>query len=78
MNYKVEMLEGAKGSPNGIQVLDYKKGEVYELNESLYKQFVNMGVVKLVEKPKKKKKPDDKAKQTPFNKMMGKFFNKGK
>lgn len=46
---KVKMLQNAKGSPDGIQVCDYQKNVIYDLNESLANSFIEQGLVELVE-----------------------------
>ncbi len=63
---KVKMKEDNEGAPDGIEVKEYKKGEVYDLPESLAKPWIKQGIA---EKPKAKKAPDNKAiKEAPENK----------
>lgn len=38
--WKVRMVRTAKGSPDGTRVIDYRKGQVYELPASLGRAFV--------------------------------------
>lgn len=38
---KIKMLKDARGSDNGIKVQLYKKGEIYEIGESLSKSFIS-------------------------------------
>jgi len=40
---KVKMLKTVKGSPNGIAVLVYEKGETYDVNNSLASCFLGDG-----------------------------------
>lgn len=37
---RVKMLKNAPGSPDGVKVLDFIKGEVYEVSESLAEAFL--------------------------------------
>jgi hypothetical protein len=41
MPVKIKMKETKPGSPDGIQVISYKAGEVYDIPVALAKAFVN-------------------------------------
>lgn len=58
---KVKMLKTEKGSPNGIRVIEYIKGEEYEMPEKLADVFISIGCAE----PKMKS-----VKQSPKNKIM--------
>ena len=45
---KVLMLETAKGSPDGITVNTYEKGEQYDLPDDLISCFVDSGCIEMV------------------------------
>lgn len=40
---KIRMKETKKGSPDGVQVFDYKKGRTYDLPDRLADAFVRAG-----------------------------------
>lgn len=44
---RVKMLKDAPGSPDGIHVNEYAKGNVYEVTESLGGAFVDANLAKL-------------------------------
>jgi len=46
---RVKMLEDAPGSPDGVNVLEYAGGKVYEVNDDLGNVFVNEGLAKVDE-----------------------------
>ncbi len=46
---RVRMLETKPGSPNGIVVNTYHKGNVYELPDELAMSFLSVGHAELVE-----------------------------
>lgn len=60
----IQMIKNEKGSPNGIQVVEYVKGEEYDMPEDLGKVFVKMGAAKMVTVPENKDSgpaPDNKV-----------------
>ena len=57
---KVRMKETKKGSPDGVQVFDYKKGRTYDLPDRLSEAFVRAGWASLV----KPQKPPEEEKET--------------
>ncbi len=61
----VKMKITKKGSPNGIVVNEYVKGDEYDLPESLTKTFLKLGVCEMVKVPENKdagKSPKNKEK----------------
>lgn len=50
----VVMKETKKGSPNGITVNEYVKGQEYDMPENLMKTFLKMGACKMVTVPENK------------------------
>lgn len=46
---KVKMLKSVQGSPNGITIMSYSKGNTYDVGDDLLESFVGMGVIDLVE-----------------------------
>lgn len=44
----VVMTQNQKGSPNGIEVRDYVKGQEYEMPEKLGRVFLKMGAAEMV------------------------------
>lgn len=52
---RVKMLRDAPGSPDGIQVNEYLKGDVYEVSVSLGQAFLEAGFAEL-DKPASKPK----------------------
>lgn len=69
---KVRMLETKPGSPDGMNMVTYKQGEVYTLPDDLYRCFNDMGIIERVnEKPVST--PENKAiKGAPENKSQKK------
>lgn len=64
-----KMLRSAHGSPNGITVQRYVKGETYELTERLAKVFLKHKYAELAEGKAEKAKgaaPENKAKEEPL------------
>ena len=55
---KIRMKENKKGSPDGVQVLDYQKGKTYDLPDRLAGVFVKQGWAVAV-KPQKPPEPED-------------------
>ena len=57
---KVRMKEDKQAAPDGINIIDYKKGRTYDMPEELAKEFIKQGVVAAV-KPKEVKveEPDE-------------------
>ena len=49
---KVRMKETKKGSPDGVQVFEYKKGRTYDLPDRLANAFVRAGWATAVKPPK--------------------------
>jgi len=49
---KVKMLKSALGSENGIEVKEYQAGEVYEVSESLAKDFLSLKVAEAAKEEK--------------------------
>ena len=65
---KVRMLETRLGSPDGIQVNEYKAGEKYDMPESLAKGFLKNGWAeedRTLDVPEETKKSEDKPKNRP-------------
>lgn len=50
----VRFLETDKGSPDGIQCITYKKGQIAEISESLAVQFMHRGTIELIDEPELK------------------------
>ena len=46
---KLRMIKTAKGSPDGLKVVEYKKGETYEIPEELAKVFLEQMKVAVFE-----------------------------
>ncbi|MFC4768737.1 hypothetical protein [Effusibacillus consociatus] len=64
---RIEIVQSMPGSPDGIRVNDYKKGDIFEvpspeMPESLAKVFLDEGWAK---ETKKKPVPENKADQGP-------------
>lgn len=59
---QVKMKSTQKGSPDGITVHTYEKGEVYDLPDSLAEVFLEEG---WAEKPRKTVGPTDNKKDGP-------------
>lgn len=58
---RVKMLEDTPGSPDGVNVLEYAAGKVYEVNDDLGNAFVNEGLAKIDEStpaPEPESEPD--------------------
>lgn len=49
---KVRMKEDKQGSPDGINVIDYKKGKVYDMPDELAKPWIKKGLAVAVKPPK--------------------------
>lgn len=47
LKYGVKMLKDTQGSDDGINLKMYRKGVEYEVGETLYKNFMNDGVIEL-------------------------------
>jgi len=47
---KIKMLKTVKGSPNGIDILEYESGEIYNLPKELADIFIHEGWAKIEEK----------------------------
>lgn len=61
---RVRMLQAQRGSPDGINVFEYKAGEKYELPDELAMIFLKYGWAEedkelIIEKKKKSKKEID-------------------
>ena len=67
IDMKAKMIKSEYGSPNGIEVNLYKKGEIYDLNKDLVRVFVDeMKIATPIEdKPEQKHEPPIKEIQTP-------------
>ena len=50
---KVRMIQTKKGSPDGIRVIEYQKGEIYDLPASLAEVFLREGWAKKIQEVKK-------------------------
>lgn len=59
------MLKTEKGTNDGINIHEFKRGEVYTVGKSLFNSFVNMEACKLVEGKKETPVKENKAKKTP-------------
>lgn len=46
---RVKMLTDAPGSPDGVTVNEYSKGEVYEVTDSLGTVFIEQGLAEATE-----------------------------
>ena len=57
---KVRMKETKKGSPDGVEVNEYKKGRTYDLPDRLAGAFVRAGWATVVKPPK----PPEEEKET--------------
>ena len=55
MKHKIKMLSTTLGSDDGIHVLVYREGEVYEIGTSLHAVFMAMKVCKPSRLSKNKK-----------------------
>lgn len=49
---KVRMKEDKKGSPDGINVIDYEKGKTYDMPDVLAKPWIKKGLAVAVKPPK--------------------------
>lgn len=49
---KVRMKEDKKGSPDGINVIDYEKGKTYDMPDVLAKPWIKGGLAVAVKPPK--------------------------
>jgi len=49
---KVRMNKDRKGSPDGINVIDYKKGKTYDMPDELAKPWIKKGLAVAVKPPK--------------------------
>lgn len=58
---KIKMLETTPGSPDGITLKIYEKGNVYDLNDDLANCFFEMGVCELHEEKAIEAAPENKA-----------------
>jgi signal peptidase I len=51
---KIKMLQTVRGSPNGIDINEYKNGEIYNLPKELADIFIHEGWAKLIEEVEEK------------------------
>lgn len=72
------MIATSKGSPDGINVNEYKNGEVYDLPESLYKVFVKGLNVAVDINSDTKIMEEKKLGNAPENKDASKFIKSNK
>lgn len=49
---KVRMKEDKKGSPDGINVINYEKGKTYDMPDVLAKPWIKKGLAVAVKPPK--------------------------
>lgn len=49
---KVRMKEDKRGSPDGINVIDYEKGKTYDMPDVLAKPWIKKGLAVAVKPPK--------------------------
>ena len=51
---KIKMLKTVKGSPNGIDILEYESGEIYDLPKELADIFIHERWAELIEEIEEK------------------------
>lgn len=73
---KIKMTKTTDGSPDGININTYEKGEKYDVPDSLAENFVGQDAAKKEDKGKEKA-PENKE-EAPENKGGGKDKDKGK
>lgn len=76
---QIIMLEDCQGSPDGVSVMTYEKGKIYDLPDDLANTFLMMGVaeksndgfgdVKIPESGIKEPETPEKQKKTKSDKM---------
>lgn len=64
---KVRMKEDKKGSPNGIDVIDYEKGKTYDMPDVLAEAFIDQGLAAAV---KPQKPPETKVEEPDETKVI--------
>ena len=71
---KVRMKEDRKGSPNGIDVIDYKKGRIYDMPADLAEPWIDRGFAATVKgkEPEETKviEPEEKKVEVPEEKKV--------
>lgn len=62
---KIKMTQDKKGSPNGIQVIDYEKGKVYDIPAELAEPWIarKLAVAVKPAEPKAEGQPGSKEKK---------------
>lgn len=59
---KVKMKQDKKGSPDGIQVIDYKEGKIYDMPDVLAEAFIDRKLAVAVKSPETKVEGPDETK----------------
>lgn len=77
---KVKMLKTVKGSPDGLNVNLYRKGQEYDVNDILLQCFIDDGVIELTQEEKAIDPiiEDKSIKKAPENKGMKRGRKKNK
>lgn len=63
MKHTVTMLENAQGSNDGITITQFVKGETYEIGATLFKNFVEGGLIEMAKAEAEKPQPELETKE---------------
>ena len=64
---KVRMKEDKLASPDGVEVIDYKKGRIYDMPDELAGNLINIGLATAI---KAKKPPETKVEEPDETKVI--------